>query len=314
MTESSRRAGQAGAARGGEESLDLGQDWAMEGSATAGGAPARGSTPGGTASGSKSGSPGPVLDPGAPSLSKPWTIVLATYGGDNHEQAAATMLGQLPGVAPALVREARVYPTALGSMVTYGAYTAIDDPRAVDDLKKVKAISRSGRAVFGRALLTRVVDPNTAGGIKPNNLMALRQQYPDVEPLYTLQVAIWGAEDERSEASRQKAQKAAEDYTAQLRAQGYEAYYYHDLDKALSTVTVGAFNASAVDGKSGLYSAEVEALVKKFPAHLVNGQPVEEYTSRVRMKDEDDLKKNPIALQKQLIKTQTPRLVLVPKM
>ena len=43
----------------------------------------------------------------------------------------------------------------------------------------------------------------------------------------------------------------------------------------LSVVTIGAFDSRAYDGRSTLFSPEVEAPMRDFPAHRVNGEEVE---------------------------------------
>ena len=67
---------------------------------------------------------------------------------------------------------------------------------------------------------------------------------------------------------------AAERYCAELRSKGYEAWFYHDDDSETSIVTVGHFNRSAYDSRSTLMSPEVEDLMRQFPAHMTNGEPV----------------------------------------
>jgi hypothetical protein len=41
-------------------------------------------------------------------------------------------------------------------------------------------------------------------------------------------------------------------------------------------VTVGLFDHTAYDAQSGIFAPEVELLIRKFPARLVNGEPLNE--------------------------------------
>ena len=74
---------------------------------------------------------------------------------------------------------------------------------------------------------------------------------------------------------------------------------HHDDDLRLSMVTVGLFDHTAVDAESGLFAPEVDALLRKFPAHLVNGEPLRELLDRRRPGLGT--------------RVQAPRLVLVPR-
>jgi hypothetical protein len=65
-------------------------------------------------------------------------------------------------------------------------------------------------------------------------------------------------------------------------------------------VTVGLFDKTALDPQSGLYSYEVEQLLRRFPEHLVNGEPLMEPL---------DFKHPQLGT-----RLQKPRLVLVPKL
>ncbi len=183
-------------------------------------------------------------------------------------------------------------------MVTYGNYTGAEDPAAQADLKWIKAITISNRPVFAGAMLTRNTRTDPTIPLDPLELMSVRARYPDIDPLYTLQVAVWG-DFESGKLTLAEIHQHAESYARRLRAQGLNAYYDHDDDKRLSVITVGLFDSTAIENPQiGLYSAEVKALMRRFPEHLVNGEPllelIDRRTGRTRV--------------------QQPKLVLVPKM
>ncbi|UCD74695.1 MAG: hypothetical protein JSV91_13015 [Phycisphaerales bacterium] len=234
-----------------------------------------------------------------PATSGPvWTIVLETFATGDHLAAAQRMLRQLPAIDP-LLAEARVHRAAEASMVVFGSYPAPDDPAAQYDLKTIKSITIGDRPVFARAMLSRVRPHAAQRQLKPFELITARQRYPNVDPLYTLDVAIWGTNFESGDLSLQQVQSEAEAYARRLRTQGIDAYFHHDPDRGLSTVTVGLFDHRAIDAASGLYHPDVEAFLARFPARLVNGEPLQVYIDPQR----PDLGTEP----------QRPRLVLVPK-
>ena len=203
-----------------------------------------------------------------------WTIVLVTFSAPGHPGAAARTVGQLPAIDPRL-GAARVHTTSSGSMVVYGSYGGPGEPEAQADLEWIKSITVNDAAAFPRAMLTRIRPRAALAHSDPFDLMSVRRRFPHVDPLYTLEVAVWG-DFESGQLTLDQIHAHAERYARELRAQGFDAYYYHDDDKRLSTVTVGLFDRTAIDPRSGFYSAPVERLLRLFPAHLVNGEPLRE--------------------------------------
>ncbi len=269
-----RAATQGGPRTGG---LDFGEDWAdVGGRGTAGRRAARS---------------------GDAQRRSNWTIVLNTFSTEGHSQAASNMRGHI-GSIDSRLSGARVHTTARGSMVTYGSYTSAEDAAAQADLKWIKAITISNRPVFAGAMLTRITRKDPTVPSDPLELMSVRARYPNIDPLYTLQVAVWG-DFESGKLTLAEIHQHAESYARRLRAQGLNAYYDHDDDKRLSVITVGLFDSTAIESPQiGLYSAEVKALMRRFPEHLVNGEPllevIDRRTGRTRV--------------------QRPKLVVVPKM
>jgi len=138
----------------------------------------------------------------------------------------------------------------------------------------VHGIQQDGQRVLGRAMLTRVGAAPDNAPPGPHDLRTVRAQAPRAV-LYSLQVAAWiGSDMKEQELPMREVKRAAEAYCAQLRAQGHEAYYFHDYDTLISIVTVGVFGKDAYDSRSTLYSPEVEAVARKFPKSLVNGDEV----------------------------------------
>lgn len=200
-----------------------------------------------------------------------WVVVLATFSGDHHVRAARTMLSEIRTMDPILA-DAWVHSTERGSIVALGRFESASDSAAHNALERVKSITINDRPVFARAMLSRVT-LRAPGQLDPLALTAARQRYPNVDPLYTLDVALW-MDDESDSVSYDQLKRRAEAYAHELRAKGFEAYFHHDEDKRMSTVTVGLFDHRAVDPQSGLVSMDVQALMDRFPARLVNGEPL----------------------------------------
>lgn len=199
-----------------------------------------------------------------------WSIVLGTFTDPDHVRTATITRDRLVERVPEF-REAFVMSNSKGSAVLWGRFTGPEDPAAQRELKRIQQFVYKDARPFARAMLTRVQSTATPP-TSPYDLRNLRRQYPKVDPLYTFQVAVWADFDGSIELDTIR--RSAESYAAQLRTQGYQAYYHHDDDLKMSVVTIGAFDHTAYDPKSTLYSGDVERLFHKFPAHLVNGQPV----------------------------------------
>ncbi len=200
-----------------------------------------------------------------------WVIVLATFPSETGALAAAdNMMRQLRTLAPQL-GELWVHSTGSGAMVVSGRYDSVENPDAQAALRLIKAVQIQGQPAFARAMLTRVKLRPVGLGMHPFSLMSVRLRYPNLDPLYTLEVGIWG-DFESGQLTVKQIHEKAETQTRELRNLGFEAYFYHDDDKRLSVVSVGVFDHTAIDPRSGMYGPRLQSLLDKFPAHLVNGE------------------------------------------
>jgi hypothetical protein len=225
-----------------------------------------------------------------------WSVLLASVTGAEHQANANAIREEVIRRYPQL-NDAYVSTTQRGSVVLVGHFTGPQDPAAQAELKVVKEINEGNMRAFPRAMLTRMGAGAEAGPPGPNDLRIVRRTRPNAT-LYSLQIAVWSAFG-TDELKMSDIKRSAETLCRQLRAEGNEAYYFHDFDTKTSIVTVGVFGADAYDSKSTLYAPEVEAVMKKFPKHLVNG---EELLMPVDMRDPTG-KTMP----------QSPRLVEIPK-
>ncbi len=221
---------------------------------------------------SQSSQPATNGDRVASSDDRRWAILLLSFTGDAHADSARAALSGIITQLPDL-QDVRIERVGKGSAIVTGRYAAPADAEAKDALKKVKTIHANGRPAFQSAMLVRI-SAGDLGPPAPYDLRTLRARFPNTKPLYTLQLGAWSTFGDAS-VRYEQSKAAAEQYAARLRAQGLEAWFHHDEDSETSVVTIGHFNSTAYDSRSTLFSPEVEALFDKFPAHLVNGEPVE---------------------------------------
>jgi hypothetical protein len=198
-----------------------------------------------------------------------WGIVLATVGDDGHEKVAAALRDRFAAAYPAL-EQAYVRSTPRGSVVMVGQFKGPDDPAARPALEQVKAISTDGQVrPFARAYISRVQTASESSG--PLDLANARRKNPRVNPLFTVQVAMWSDFDSDT-IPMDEIRRKSESYAQSLRLRGHEAYVRHDEDKRTSIVTIGAFDSTAYDPRSTLFSPPVERIFREFPFMLVNGE------------------------------------------
>ena len=201
-----------------------------------------------------------------------WSVILATFSGGDHAAKAAAFRGQIVTQYPEL-RDAAVRRVGKGSAIVSGRFEGPDESAAQAELKRVKAIERNGKKPFGGVMLMRTSAEDASGPPKPHDLRTLRAQFPTVRPLFTLQVAAWSTFGEKG-LDYDDMRLAAENYCAELRKRGHDAWFLHDEDSETSIVAVGRFDRRAYDPKSTLFAPEVEELMRQFPANLVNGEPL----------------------------------------
>lgn len=201
-----------------------------------------------------------------------WSVMLATFTQPDHVERANAFRSQLvrdyPELASAFVRR-----VGKGSAIVIGRFEGPQETAAQGELKRVKAIERGKAKPFAGAMLVRTATDDASAATKPFDVRNLRAKYPKVRPLFTLQVAAWSTFGEEG-VKYDEMRRAAERYCADLRAKGVEAWFHHDEDSETSIVTVGNFDRRAYDGQTTLFSPEVEDLMRRFPAHLLNGEPL----------------------------------------
>ncbi|MDP7005067.1 MAG: hypothetical protein QF718_02495 [Phycisphaerales bacterium] len=209
--------------------------------------------------------------------SNQYAIAVATFTGTEHKLIAKSTLSSLIAQYPTIGRKLTMRDRSRGSVLTYGVYSGYDDPSAKKDILMLRSIpTAEGKPLFGQVLLTKFKSPRSRNQLHPYDLWTARREFPTIVPIFTLEVAVWG-DFESGEFPRDARRLVAEQYAAELRQKGFEAFFYHNDDRELSSVTVGLFGHNAVDAQTGFYSADVEAILSRFPERLINGQPIMEY-------------------------------------
>lgn len=212
----------------------------------------------------------PILTGCAAPRGASWTILASEMQGPHAVRNAERLAALLKQVKGFDARQVRVTHDNDGmSRIYYGAYVRKRNPQTggleipadlARDLQTIKVLQLD-EGGFPFALALKVPMPLPDTGHPAWSLTRVGQPY-------TLQVAVF----EAGEVGNHK-QEAA-DLCAQLRAAGYEAYYYHGVDSSI--VTVGAFGPEAVRKVNGgyEYSAEVRALQQKenFRYNITNGK------------------------------------------
>ena len=227
-----------------------------------------------------------------------WSIVLATFTGPGAEDSAHLFLARSTAITEDVPDRFRVHRGAKGWLVVYGRYEGWEDSAATADIERLRLLARGNRPVFTRTVLSRLARPVSLESLPPLALLTVRRELPEVDPLYTLEVALWGDFESGVLPPRQR-RREAESHAKELRLRGHVAWFHHDESRELSVVTVGLFDHTALDARSGLSSSEVEALLRVFPSRLVNGEPILELIDARRPRAGT--------------RPQPPRLVLVPK-
>lgn len=195
-----------------------------------------------------------------------WTIVLASYSGDDHAGRALAALERVKALG---LGDARTEGRAGGSIVALGNYASPGDAQAKADLARVRGVTANGEPVFPGAFLAPPKQDEGGAGAA-NDLRGAREEFGK-SVRYTLQVGVYEAKD------REESKRAAEKAAAELRRAGEPAYYFHGPQRSM--VTVGAFTEKearafmdrASGQTTGAGSPELWELFRRHPQNLLNG-------------------------------------------
>jgi len=200
-----------------------------------------------------------------------FAIRLTTFEGDNALKQARDFAED--------VREKTNMPELwlgddeAGKVHVYrGRYMDPEGLAAMADLRQTRMIRLDGRRRFSDAqvvsLSRELAKPDPDTGATP--AMNLQRQFG--QGLWSLQIAVF------NELHGPNYKKAAEAAAAELRSEGYEAFYHHGPRS--SSVTVGLFTYDeawvSTPGQQDSYSPRIRDLQQDFPHTMFNGQPLKD--------------------------------------
>ena len=207
-------------------------------------------------------------------ISVVWGVLLNTFDDLGHEMAAQRMAQTCRSMSP-ILNNTWIHSKRRGSSVLIGRFRSADDPAARRLLNDVRAIERNGRSVFPRPMLVRIDPRKRPEDFGEMELLRVRGLFPD-QTLYTLQVEVW-SDFGTGELSAAQVRARAEEACGRLRREGWTAYVHHEVDRVISSVTVGLYDNRSIDAESGLdLDAALIRARKRFPYHLVNGEELQE--------------------------------------
>ncbi len=213
--------------------------------------------------------------------SNAWSIVLGSFSPDrdnpnptSHEAAANTALFRAHAMAG--LNGAYLEKRGNGLVLLYGSFESGTSGDAQRELAYVRQMDVGGVHPYEGAFLA---PPGATTGTMPDyDLTTVKARRGTRQPLYTLQIAVYGRPDNSAPTKEDLVQfrKSAEEAVLQLRRDGEQAYYYHGPNR--SVVTIGVFTEQDA-GFTGRARGEGPALIiakQKFPNNLLNGEAVRE--------------------------------------
>jgi hypothetical protein len=164
----------------------------------------------------------------APPKGARFTIYAGAVRGDLHVQSATRIRDTLK--TSTKMPDWYVIHEADRSLIYYGYYPSLDDPRAKRDRQKIDGIvDQMGNRPFPQALMVEIATPDPDAPPEWN--------LANAKGFWTLQIAVYNGTPERKQA--------AVDTVREARKQGLEAYYLHG--EAASFVCIGTWPQTAAE-------------------------------------------------------------------
>ncbi len=216
---------------------------------------------------------GGLLGMGAEEREK-WTILCLRSEAPGHEAYVRQLAEMLGGVEGLQARKARVVTDTAGSTLYYGEYAKVSSPqtgRLVFPQQYQQDVARIQRLTVSNVPIFRYAKPEPIGG-RPSGEPG-EWDIANATGSYTLQIGVFY----NTEGFDQR-REVAEEYVRLLRADGFAAYYRHELSR--SFVYVGDFEGSdVVNTPTGpQFGPRVEQLISRreeeFRYVLENGHRV----------------------------------------
>jgi len=221
-----------------------------------------------------------------------WSIVLASFRGEQQQQQAREMLARIQGqreLAGAFI-EGRGGGRA--TVVAVGKFADPSSPEAMAKLERVRAVEVAEKKPFVGAFLAPPGELTDLGQRPEFNLARAKEQF-GARAEYTLQVAAYGRKDildkekrDPTEAELKEARRLAEEAVATLRKEGELAFFYHG--RRYSSVTIGVWSerdfatrpAPGSEERPRTENPELSELRRRFPHNLYNGEGVKVTTRK----------------------------------
>lgn len=216
----------------------------------------------------KTGKSGERAAPTGPA-SNSWSIMIGAYSGPDQAREARNSLAVLQSLG---FLDAFAEPRGKATIVALGRYPEPGDPRAQEDLARIRDFVVNGERPYTRAML---VPPETAaaGPMSELDLRSARDKYGR-GAVFTLQIGVYARPDQAQPTPDDlaKFRAAAEQAAAKLRREGDEAFFYHGPFRSM--VTVGVFDYADSDRGSGKPESDrLTQTRKRHPHNLLNGVP-----------------------------------------
>jgi len=221
-----------------------------------------------------------------------WSIVLASFRGDQQQQSAREMLARISDQKELAGAFVETRGGGRATVVAVGKFADPSAPEALAKLERVRAVEVAEKKPFVGAFLAPPGELTDLGQRPEFNLARAKEQF-GARAEYTLQVAAYGRKDildkekrDPTEAELKEARRLAEEAVATLRKEGELAFFYHG--RRYSSVTIGVWSdrdfatrpAAGSEQRPRGENPELTALRQRFPHNLYNGEGVKVTTRK----------------------------------
>ncbi|RMH11386.1 MAG: hypothetical protein D6695_09265 [Planctomycetota bacterium] len=198
-----------------------------------------------------------------------WSIILTASDDPAKAQALLEQVrthGQLPD-AFIMERNGR-------QVIAVGSYDSLSQVARIE-LDRVRSLVIDGVRPYEHAFLAPPSGELSRGSIPEYDLRNARAQYGD-DAVYTLQIAVYGREDNKEPTEQERAQfrKAAEEAAINLRQSGELAFYYHGPSRSMVTVGIFSEEDHHLERGVAVESARLKLARDRHPLNLLNGRTI----------------------------------------
>ena len=196
-----------------------------------------------------------------------YAIQVKSFTGNNHKNEAAATFDTLNRIYN--ISQLWVIQNADKTIIYRGRFESKTSFQANRALSQIERLMINNRYPFRNAIIVSL------GGNTALDAKLAKYDLRNVEGRYSFQVGVFTD-------SLPDYKKHAEQWTQELRKQGYESYFYHTRFK--TSVTIGVFTEKEAyndvyrgSSSERIFSKEILDLKRKFPINIINGHKA--YTS-----------------------------------